>query len=73
MVTITIYHNPACGTSRNVLVMIRNSGEEPHIIEYLKTPPGLRQLVNLVARAGLTPRELRRRKGTPYDKLGLGV
>ena len=69
--TITIYHNPACGTSRNVLAMIRNSGEEPHIIEYLKTPPDRAELVDLIARAGLTPRELLRRKGTPYDKLGL--
>ncbi len=69
--TITIYHNPACGTSRNVLAMIRNSGEEPHIIEYLKTPPDRAELVDLIARAGLTPRELLRRKGTPYDELGL--
>jgi arsenate reductase (glutaredoxin) len=71
VVTITIYHNPACGTSRNVLAMIRNSGEEPHIIEYLKTPPSRAELVDLIARAGLTPRQLLRRKGTPYDALGL--
>jgi arsenate reductase (glutaredoxin) len=70
-VTITIYHNPACGTSRNVLAMIRNSGEEPRIIEYLKTPPSRDELVDLIARAGITPRELLRRKGTPYDELGL--
>lgn len=69
--TITIYHNPACGTSRNVLAMIRNSGEEPQIIEYLKTPPTRAELVDLIARAGLTPRALLRRKGTPYDALGL--
>jgi arsenate reductase len=70
-VSITIYHNPACGTSRNVLAMIRNSGEEPRIIEYLKTPPSRDQLVDLIARAGITPRELLRRKGTPYNELGL--
>lgn len=70
-VTITIYHNPACGTSRNVLAMIRNSGEEPQVIEYLKTPPGRAELVDLLARAGISPRALLRRKGTPYDELGL--
>lgn len=69
--TITIYHNPACGTSRNVLAMIRNSGEEPRIIEYLKTPPSRVELVDLIARAGVSPREVLRRKGTPYDELGL--
>ena len=69
--TITIYHNPACGTSRNVLAMIRNSGEEPRIIEYLKTPPSRAALVDLIARMGITPRQLLRRKGTPYDALGL--
>ena len=69
--TITIYHNPACGTSRNVLAMIRNSAEEPHIIEYLKTPPSRAELVDLIARAGISPRALLRRKGTPYDELGL--
>ncbi|MFZ1415053.1 MAG: arsenate reductase (glutaredoxin) [Defluviicoccus sp.] len=69
--TITIYHNPRCGTSRNVLAMIRNSGEEPHIIEYLKTPPSRAELIDLIARAGISPRELLRRKGTPYDELGL--
>ena len=66
-----IYHNPACGTSRNVLAMIRNSGEEPQVIEYLKTPPSRAELVDLIARAGISPRALLRRKGTPYDELGL--
>ena len=70
-ITVTIYHNPACGTSRNVLAMIRNSGEEPRVIEYLKTPPSRAELVDLIARMGITPRELLRRKGTPYDELGL--
>ena len=69
--TITIYHNPACGTSRNVLGLIRNSGQEPRIIEYLKTPPSRAELVDLMLRMGITPRELLRRKGTPYDELGL--
>jgi arsenate reductase len=67
----TIYHNPECGTSRNVLAMIRNSGEEPRIIEYLKTPPSRAELVDLLQRMGIGPRELLRRKGTPYDELGL--
>ena len=69
--TITIYHNPDCGTSRNVLAMIRNSGEEPRIVEYLKTPPSRAELVELLQRMGMRPRELLRRKGTPYDQLGL--
>ena len=69
--TITIYHNPACGTSRNVLAMIRDSGEEPSIIEYLKTPPSRAELAELIALMGITPRQLLRRKGTPYDALGL--
>jgi len=69
--TVTIYHNPACGTSRNVLGLIRNSGEEPHVIEYLKTPPSRDELVNLVTRMGIPVRELLRRKGTPYDELNL--
>ena len=69
--TVTIYHNPACGTSRNVLAMIRYSGEEPRIIEYLKTPPSRAVLVDLIALMGVTPRQLLRRKGTPYDALGL--
>ena len=70
-VTITIYHNPACGTSRNVLAMIRNSGEEPRIIEYLQTPPSRTELVELIRQMGISARELLRRKGTPYDALGL--
>lgn len=69
---IVIYHNPDCGTSRNTLAMIRNAGIEPHVIEYLKTPPSRELLVQLIARAGLTPRELLREKGTPYAALGLG-
>jgi arsenate reductase len=68
---ITIYHNPACGTSRNVLGLIRNSGVEPRVIEYLKTPPSRAELVDLIARMGIPVRDLLRRKGTPYDELGL--
>ena len=70
-VMITIYHNPDCGTSRNVLALIRNSGQEPRIIEYLRTPPSRAELVGLLKRIGMRPRELLRRKGTPYDELGL--
>lgn len=66
-----IYHNPACGTSRNVLAMIRNSGVEPHTIEYLKCPPTRALLTQLLARAGLTVRQILREKGTPYHDLGL--
>jgi arsenate reductase len=69
--TVTIYHNPTCGTSRNTLAMIRQSGEEPEIIEYLKTPPTRERLVALIQAAGLSVRQLLRRKGTPYDELGL--
>ncbi|WP_315919253.1 arsenate reductase (glutaredoxin) [Mesorhizobium sp. SP-1A] len=69
---VVIYHNPACGTSRNTLAMIRASGEEPQIIEYLKTPPSRERLVELIALLGITPRELLREKGTPYQELGLG-
>jgi len=69
--TVTIYHNPACGTSRNVLALIRNSGEEPQIIEYLKTPPSRAQLVALIGRMGISVRDLLRRKETPFDALGL--
>lgn len=69
--TITIYHNPKCGTSRNVLAMIRNSGEEPEVIEYLKAPPNREKLVDLIGRMGISPRDLLRQKGTPYDELGL--
>ncbi|MPM57634.1 Arsenate reductase [bioreactor metagenome] len=68
---ITIYHNPACGTSRNTLALIRNSGAEPEIIEYLKTPPSKTRLVELIHLMGITPRALLRQKGTPYDELGL--
>ncbi|SDA96186.1 arsenate reductase (glutaredoxin) [Mesorhizobium qingshengii] len=69
--TVTIYHNPACGTSRNTLAIIRQSGEEPEVIEYLKTPPSRQKLVELIAAMGMTPRELLREKGTPYAELGL--
>jgi arsenate reductase len=69
---IIIYHNPECGTSRNTLAMIRNAGIEPHVIEYLKTPPARALLVQLVERASLTARALLREKGTPYAELGLG-
>jgi arsenate reductase len=69
--TITIYHNPACGTSRNTLEMIRASGEEPEVIEYLKTPPGRDKLVELIQATGLSVREILRKKGTPYEELGL--
>lgn len=68
---ITIYHNPACGTSRNTLAMIRRSGEEPEVIEYLKAPPTRSRLLELMAAMGLSPRDLLRRKGTPYGELGL--
>ncbi|MBI1404250.1 MAG: arsenate reductase (glutaredoxin) [Porphyrobacter sp.] len=69
---IVIYHNPECGTSRNTLAMIRNAGIEPHVIEYLKTPPSRTTLESLIDRAGLSLRELLREKGTPYAELGLG-
>jgi arsenate reductase len=69
--TVTIYHNPDCGTSRNVLGLIRNSGEDPIIIEYLKTPPARDDLVSLIGRMGIPARDLLRRKGTPYDALNL--
>ena len=70
--TITIYHNPECGTSRNTLAMIRQSGEEPEVIEYLKTPPSREKLAELLAAMGITPQQLLRQKGTPYEKFGLG-
>ena len=70
--SITIYHNPACETSRNTLAMIRQSGEEPTIIEYLKTPPDRATLVGLLHQMQMSPRQLLRQKGTPYDELGLG-
>lgn len=69
--TVTIYHNPACGTSRNVLALIRNSGEEPRIIEYLKTPPSRAELFDLIARMGVPVRAVLREKGTPFHELGL--
>ena len=68
---LIIYHNPECGTSRNALAMIRNVGIEPHVVEYLKTPPSRAMLEGLIARAGITPRELLREKGTPFAELGL--
>ncbi|MCF6121979.1 arsenate reductase (glutaredoxin) [Mesorhizobium sp. M7A.F.Ca.CA.001.07.2.1] len=70
--TVTIYHNPDCGTSRNTLAMIRQSGEEPEVIEYLKTPPSRERLVELIAAMGMMPRQLLREKGTPYAELDLG-
>ena len=69
--TITIYHNPACGTSRNALAMIRASGEEPVVIEYLKTPPSRERLIELIGAMGIPVRALLREKGTPYAALGL--
>jgi arsenate reductase len=69
--SVTIYHNPACGTSRNTLAMIRQSGEEPEIIEYLRTPPGRARLTELIAAMGISVRALLREKGTPYAELGL--
>ncbi|WMT86403.1 arsenate reductase (glutaredoxin) [Pelagibacterium sp. 26DY04] len=69
--SVTIYHNPACGTSRNTLAMIRQSGIEPTVVEYLTTPPDRATIVKLVADAGLTVREALRQKGTPFDELGL--
>jgi arsenate reductase len=70
-VDLIIYHNPDCGTSRNTLAMIRNAGIEPHVVEYLKTPPNRPLLVSLIARMGIAPRALLREKGTPYAALGL--
>lgn len=69
--SITIYHNPDCGTSRNTLAMIRQSGEEPTVIEYLKTPPSRERLVQLIRAMGISVRDLLREKGTPYAELGL--
>jgi arsenate reductase (glutaredoxin) len=68
---VTIYHNPGCSTSRKVLGMLRQSGNEPKVIEYLKTPPSKAELTNLLKQMGITPRQLLRRRGTPYDALGL--
>jgi arsenate reductase (glutaredoxin) len=70
--SVTIYHNPACGTSRNTLGLIRNAGIEPTVIEYLKTPPDRATLVELVTRMGMRPRQLLREKDTPYAQLDLG-
>jgi arsenate reductase len=69
---IIIYHNPDCGTSRDALAMIRNAGIEPHVVEYLKTPPSRELLEQMIARAGIAPRALLREKGTPFAELGLG-
>ena len=69
--TVTIYHNPACGTSRNTLAMIRQSGVEPQVIEYLKTPPSRSRIIELVTAAGLSLRDAIRRKDTPFEALGL--
>ena len=71
-VDIVIYHNPECGTSRNALAMIRNAGIEPHVVEYLKSPPSRLMLQQLIERAGITPRELLREKGAPFAELDLG-
>jgi arsenate reductase len=71
MTDITVYHNPACGTSRNTLALIRNSGVEPIVIEYLRSPPGKERLQQLVKAMGIGARALLRQKGTPYDELGL--
>jgi arsenate reductase len=70
--SVTIYHNPNCGTSRNTLAMIRQSGVEPDIIEYLKNPPSRERLIALIAAMGISARALLRQKGTPYAELGLG-
>lgn len=71
MTDIIIYHNPECGTSRNALAMIRNAGIQPHVVEYLKSPPARALLESLIERAGITPRALLREKGTPFAELGL--
>jgi arsenate reductase (glutaredoxin) len=68
---ITIYHNPACGTSRNTLALIRNTGAEPRVIEYLKTPPSRSELIALIAAMGVQVRDVLRRKGTPYEELDM--
>ena len=68
---VTIYHNPACGTSRNTLALIRATGAEPQVVQYLDTPPSREELVSLVDRMGISPRDLLRQKGTPYADLGL--
>ena len=70
--SVTIYHNPDCGTSRNTLAMIRQSGVEPRVIEYLKTPPSRERILELVSAAGMSLRDALRKKDTPFDELGLG-
>jgi arsenate reductase len=70
--SVTIYHNSACSTSRKVLGLLRDAGHEPKIIEYLKTPPSRATLKGLLKKAGLTPRDILRKRGTPYEELGLG-
>ena len=70
--SVTIYHNPACGTSRNTLALIRATGVEPAVIHYLETPPSREELVSLIRRMAASPRDLLREKGTPYRELGLG-
>ena len=70
--SVTIYHNPACGTSRNTLALIHATGAEPEVIHYLETPPSRDELVSLIQRMGISPRDLLREKGTPYVELGLG-
>ena len=72
MSDITMYHNPQCATSRNVLALIRNTGVEPEVIEYLKTPPSRDKLLELLGQMGISVRALLRQKGTPFDELGLG-
>lgn len=72
MSSVTIYHNPSCGTSRNTLAMIRASGAEPQIVEYLKTPPNREKLIQLITQMDITPRELLREKEALYTELGLG-
>lgn len=69
--TITIYHNPKCSTSRKVLEILRNSGHDPQVVEYLKTPPSRARMKALLAAMGMRPRDILRRSGTPYDELGL--
>ncbi len=69
--SVTIYHNPGCGTSRNAVALIRATGSEPRVIEYLAEPPSREELVSLIERMNIAPRDLLRRKGTPYDDLGL--
>jgi arsenate reductase len=71
-IDVIVYHNPACGTSRNTVAMIREAGIEPHVVEYLKSPPSRALLVELIGRAGMTPRDLLREKGTSFAELGLG-